>query len=110
MSILKIFATSTYQKITEALVEFSAENGAIDEPAQYGNEHLDALAHFWLSRPATIYGGSSEVQRKHRGQAGSGFAGLIAVIASEAEATIHGPVRMLDCVARDEGLRLHQMQ
>ncbi len=63
VSILKIFATSTYQKITEALVELSAENGSIDEPARYGNEHLDALAHFWLSRPATIYGGSSEVQR-----------------------------------------------
>ena len=63
VSILKIFATSTYQKITEALVEMSAENGSIDEPVTYGNDSLDALAHYWLSRPATIYGGSSEVQR-----------------------------------------------
>ena len=63
VSILKIFATSTYQKITETLVEMSAENGSIDEPVTYGNDSLDALAHYWLSRPATIYGGSSEVQR-----------------------------------------------
>ena len=37
--------------------------GSLDEPASYGNEQLDALAHYWLSRPATIYGGSSEIQR-----------------------------------------------
>ncbi len=61
VSILKIFATATYQKITEAMVETAAENGAIDEAAPYGNETLDALAHYWLARPATIYGGSSEV-------------------------------------------------
>ena len=36
---------------------------SIDEPVTYGNDSLDALAHYWLSRPATIYGGSSEVQR-----------------------------------------------
>ena len=63
VSILKIFATATYQKITEAMVETAAENGAIDEAAPYGNETLDALAHYWLARPATIYGGSSEVQK-----------------------------------------------
>ena len=63
VSILKIFATATYQKITETLVEVSAENGSIDEPVTYCNDILDALAPYWLSRPATIYGGSSEVQR-----------------------------------------------
>ena len=63
VSILKIFGTALYQRITETLVEYSAENGAVDGPALYGNDSLDALAHFWLARPATIYGGSSEVQR-----------------------------------------------
>ena len=63
VSILKIFGTALYQRITETLVEYSAENGAVDGAALYGNDSLDALAHFWLARPATIYGGSSEVQR-----------------------------------------------
>ncbi len=63
VSILKIFATATYQKITETMVETAAENGALDEAAPYGNETLDVLAHYWLARPATIYGGSSEVQK-----------------------------------------------
>lgn len=63
VSILKIFATSTYQKITEAMVETAAENGSLDEAAPYGNDTLDVLAHYWLARPATIYGGSSEIQK-----------------------------------------------
>jgi hypothetical protein len=63
VSILKIFATSTYQRITEAMVETAQEQGSIDEAAPYGNETLDVLAHYWLARPATIYGGSSEVQK-----------------------------------------------
>jgi alkylation response protein AidB-like acyl-CoA dehydrogenase len=63
VSILKIAATSTYQKITELTLETAAEQGALRGEGTYGNEKLDALAAFYLSRPATIYGGSSEVQK-----------------------------------------------
>ena len=63
VSILKIFGTALYGRITEALVECSDEQGSIDEAATLGNETLDVLGHYWLARPATIYGGSSEVQK-----------------------------------------------
>ena len=63
VSILKIFATATYQRITELTVEAAGEQGALLGPAAYGNESVDPLAMFYLARPATIYGGSSEIQR-----------------------------------------------
>jgi alkylation response protein AidB-like acyl-CoA dehydrogenase len=63
VSILKVFGTALYQRITEALVEYSDEQGAIDEEAALGNDKLDVLGHYWLARPATIYGGSSEIQK-----------------------------------------------
>ncbi len=37
--------------------------GALCGEGTYGNEKLDALSAFYLSRSSTIYGGSSEVQR-----------------------------------------------
>ena len=63
VSILKVISTTTYQRITELVVETSAEQGAIEGPATYGNDGIDALAVFYLSRPSTIYGGSNEIQR-----------------------------------------------
>lgn len=63
VSVLKIFGASLYQRITEALVEYSDEQGAMDEEAALGNDRLDVLGHYWLARPATIYGGSTEVQK-----------------------------------------------
>lgn len=63
VSILKIIGTTTYQRITELTVETAAEQGVVIGPAAYGNEQVDPLAMFYLSRPATIYGGSNEIQR-----------------------------------------------
>lgn len=63
VSILKVFATATYQRITELTVEAAGEQGAVLGPSPYGNETVDPLAMFYLARPATIYGGSSEIQR-----------------------------------------------
>ena len=63
VSILKIIATSTYQKITELTLETAAEQGVQRGEGTYGNEKLDALASFYLSRPSTIYGGSNEIQK-----------------------------------------------
>jgi alkylation response protein AidB-like acyl-CoA dehydrogenase len=63
VSILKIVATATYQKITELTLETAAEQGAQRGEGTFGNEKLDALAGFYLSRPSTIYGGSNEIQK-----------------------------------------------
>lgn len=63
VSILKLVATATYQKITELALETAAEQGVLRGEGTYGNERLDALSAFYLSRSSTIYGGSSEVQR-----------------------------------------------
>lgn len=63
VSILKLFATTTYQRITELTVETVAEQGIVDAPAAFGNDLVDPLAMFHLSRPATIYGGANEIQR-----------------------------------------------
>lgn len=63
VSLLKVVATTTYQRITELVVETSAEQGAIEGPVTYGNESVDALRAFFLSRASTIYSGSNEIQR-----------------------------------------------
>lgn len=63
VSILKIIATATYQRITELTLEAAGEQGAVVGPSPFGNEMVDPLAMFYLARPATIYGGSSEIQR-----------------------------------------------
>jgi len=63
VSILKIIATSTYQKITELTLETAAEQGVQQGEGTYGNEKLDALSGFYMSRPSTIYGGSNEIQK-----------------------------------------------
>lgn len=63
VSILKLFGTANYQRITEFVMETAAENGVRNGPTPYGNDAVDPLAMFYLSRPATIYGGSNEIQR-----------------------------------------------
>lgn len=63
VSILKLFGTQTYQRITELAVETAAERGATRGPQIFGNDTADPLLMFYSSRPATIYGGSNEIQR-----------------------------------------------
>ena len=63
VSILKLFGTQTYQKITELAVETAAERGIALGPSLFGDDHADPLLMFYSSRPATIYGGSNEIQR-----------------------------------------------
>ena len=76
VSILKIFATATYQKITEALVELSAENGSIDE-AVVLRQRAPRRARALLAVAAR-----DDLRRlerdpaQYRGEAGAGFAGL----------------------------------
>lgn len=63
VSYLKIWATETYQRITEEMVELSGDFGAYREDLVLGNETIDVMNQFLEARPSTIYGGSNEIQR-----------------------------------------------
>jgi alkylation response protein AidB-like acyl-CoA dehydrogenase len=63
VSSLKIWAMETWQRLTELLVETGAEDGVIEGAYDIGGVEIDFLAPFYYARPATIYGGSSEIQR-----------------------------------------------
>lgn len=62
VSMLKIWQTELFQRITDLLVETAGEHGAELEPME-GNRALNPAGLFLQARPATIYGGSNEIQR-----------------------------------------------
>ena len=62
ISMLKVNQTELYQRITEAMLEISGEHAGNFGPLE-GNRELNPTGLFIQSRPATIYGGSSEIQR-----------------------------------------------
>lgn len=63
VSLLKIWGSETCQKICMMLVEAADEYGGSSVAADFGGLHLDVLSMLFNSTPATIYGGSSEIQR-----------------------------------------------
>lgn len=63
ISMLKVFAMDTYQKLAELLIESGAEYGAFADEVKIGDARIDVLSPFYASRPGTIYGGSNEIQR-----------------------------------------------
>ena len=63
ISMLKVFAMDTYQKLAELLLEAGAEYGAYADEITLADEKIDLMAQFYTSRPGTIYGGSNEIQR-----------------------------------------------
>ena len=63
VSMLKIWTMETWQRLAELLVEAGAEQGVIAGVHDVGGVEADFLNPFYYSRPATIYGGSSEIQR-----------------------------------------------
>ncbi|HWS74094.1 MAG TPA: acyl-CoA dehydrogenase family protein, partial [Quisquiliibacterium sp.] len=64
VSILKIWVTEAMQRITDLMLEVEGEQGTVDEPVQLPDGTAAHVAgQYFLSRPATIYGGSSEIQR-----------------------------------------------
>lgn len=63
ISLLKISQTELYQRITEAMLEIGGETaGLLDPMAEHDN--LCPANQFLLARPTTIFGGTSEIQRK----------------------------------------------
>lgn len=63
VSLLKIWSADTYQRICNALVEAAEEHGGGAGAGDFGVASLDAPLIMFNSIPATIYGGSSEIQR-----------------------------------------------
>ena len=63
VSQLKIWAMETWQRLTDMLVETGAEDGVIEGAHDIEGVEIDFLSPFYYARPATIYGGSSEIQR-----------------------------------------------
>ena len=63
VSLLKIWATETYAQLSELMVEAAGADGATLGKLAFGDTEVDVLAQFYNARPATIYGGSNEIQR-----------------------------------------------
>jgi alkylation response protein AidB-like acyl-CoA dehydrogenase len=63
VSMLKIWATETCQRVTELMVEAAGDLGGLIGDVDVEGEMLDILYPFLDCRAFTIYGGSSQVQR-----------------------------------------------
>ncbi len=63
VSLLKLWATETFQRITEATLEAADDAGGLAGEVSLGDAALDVSSPFYTARPATIYGGSNEIQR-----------------------------------------------
>jgi hypothetical protein len=63
VSMLKIWTMETWQRLTELLVEAGAEEGVMAGVRDVAGVETDFLNPYYYARPATIYGGSSEIQR-----------------------------------------------
>ena len=60
---VKIFATELLQALNELLIEAAGGHAPTDEPIATNFGEVDVAAAFLQVRRATIYGGSSEIQR-----------------------------------------------
>jgi len=63
VSMLKVWTMETWQRLTELLIEAGAEQGVVAGVQDVAGVETDFLNPFYYSRPATLYGGSSEIQR-----------------------------------------------
>jgi alkylation response protein AidB-like acyl-CoA dehydrogenase len=63
VSMLKIWATETCQRVTELMVEAADDLGTLTGEVPIDGETMDILFPFLDCRAYTIYGGSSQVQR-----------------------------------------------
>ena len=63
VSLLKLVATETFQRIAETIIEVAGPAGATAGTSQLGATDVEVLSAYYRAKPSTIYGGSSEVQR-----------------------------------------------
>jgi hypothetical protein len=63
VSMLKIIGTENYQRIAQLMVEAAGCAGGLVGDVELDGQTFDWLTSYYNSRPATIYGGSNEIQR-----------------------------------------------
>ncbi len=63
VSLLKIWATETYARLSELMIEAAGAQGATLGKLDFNGAQVDVMSQFYNARPATIYGGSNEIQR-----------------------------------------------
>lgn len=63
VSVLKIWATETCQRVTELLLEAAGDAGMMLGEVDFGEERVNVLHPFMDCRAFTIYGGSNQIQR-----------------------------------------------
>ena len=63
VSLLKIWATETFQRIADLTVEAAGACGGLAGDVAVGDEFINVLAPYYKARTPTIYGGSNEIQR-----------------------------------------------
>jgi alkylation response protein AidB-like acyl-CoA dehydrogenase len=62
VSMLKIWQTELYQRISDTMLDVAGENAGLLDPME-GNRELHPAGVFLQARPPTIYGGTNEIQR-----------------------------------------------
>jgi alkylation response protein AidB-like acyl-CoA dehydrogenase len=62
-SLIKIFGTELLQSLNDLLIEAAGSEASIETPIMTGSGTVDVSTPFLQVRRATIYGGSSEIQR-----------------------------------------------
>ena len=75
VSILKIFTTELYQRITEETIALAGEDARYFDDIEAGNDQVDAMNLFLDSRAPAIFGGSNEIQRNILSKAELGLPG-----------------------------------
>jgi alkylation response protein AidB-like acyl-CoA dehydrogenase len=63
VSYLKVWATETYQRICDAMLELAGDYGVHRRDVVIGEVQVDVMNQYLESRPPTIYGGTNEIQR-----------------------------------------------
>ncbi len=63
VSMLKLWATETFQRIADLVIEVAGPAGGAVGQVPLGTDDIRVLGAYYRARPSTIYGGSSEVQR-----------------------------------------------
>jgi alkylation response protein AidB-like acyl-CoA dehydrogenase len=63
VSMLKLWATETFQRIADLVIEIAGPAGGAAGSVHAASPRLSVTSMYYRARPSTIYGGSSEVQR-----------------------------------------------
>ena len=62
-SLLKLWASETFSRLSEFILETAGEAGGRVGPVAFAGGAVEVLSPFYNARPTTIYGGTNEIQR-----------------------------------------------